>query len=131
MTKRNVEIIVLLLAILGSFLSIQVYVKRGAAGRFKLNNGEMLELSKLALSELEDFKKIEKQMNREQIQGLVGKPDRKMGNGLEIDVYLLPDGTEVWVAWTEKRKDLVYVIHNQIDLLTGQRVPPGRISDGP
>ena len=115
MKLRYKETIPLLVIIVIALFCIQIYIKRGVQGRLQLNKGEESELSKLAQTELKKFHTITKGMTQEEVEKLVGYPDRKTNNGLDIDAYLLSDGTEVSLGWMER--ELKYVIHNHVDLL--------------
>ena len=66
---------------------------------------------------LDYFKALNKDMSRDQVHKDVGEPQRIMGSGLIIDVYVLADGSEVSIVWSGPQGNMMYANHGDATLV--------------
>jgi hypothetical protein len=71
----------------------------------------LVGLAHAASPSLDYFKALNKNMTRAQVHKDVGDPQRVMGSGLIIDVYVLPDGSEVSIVWSGPDGNMLYANH--------------------
>ncbi|MBN2891049.1 MAG: hypothetical protein JXL97_04205 [Bacteroidales bacterium] len=57
-------------------------------------------------------KNLKAEMTYEKIENVFGEPDRNIGSGINIYVYDLDDGTEIWIGYVDK---IYYVYHQDKD----------------
>lgn len=65
---------------------------------------------------LTPFRALHRGMTIEQCRAQLGPPTRETGSGLAIDVYRLPNGSEVWLGYAGQ-SGLIYVHHGKEELL--------------
>ena len=58
---------------------------------------------------LKSFDSLEPGMARETVLGLVGAPTYLCGSGIAYDVYVLGDGREVWIAYSDGNSAWAFV----------------------
>ena len=63
---------------------------------------------------VEQFRKVLKEdMLYRDLVIFCGKPDRDMGSGIHIYVYVLQDSTEVWIGFTDRLHNARHVDEDQ------------------
>jgi len=52
---------------------------------------------------LQDCEAVRIGMTEVEVYGLIGRPNHNAGSGIAYDIYDLPDGSSVWMAWQAGR----------------------------